>query len=227
MILKRVSTQTICCGPGAKTDCRRQKLMLVPSKKECFQIIYEMEMLDHIVVHSIQVCRVAVLLVDHLKAQNIDLNRDLVQASALLHDITKTRSIKTREDHALTGGQLISDLGYPEVEHIVRQHVLLDKYFASEALIESEIVNYADKRILHDKVVSLQERMNYILEKYAKKHEHRQQVRWFWRKTETLEDRIFSYLPFSPEELGSLLKPEDCTDDLQAYRLVCMQKSRV
>ena len=56
------------------------------------------------------------------------LNRDLIRAAALLHDITKTRSFVTSENHALTGGQFLSDLGYPEVGDLVRQHVRLDEY---------------------------------------------------------------------------------------------------
>ena len=72
------------------------------------------------------------------------------------------------ENHARTGAQFLSDRGYPEVGHIVRQHVVLDEYFASEELTEAEIVNYADKRVLHDQVVSLKERKYYILEKTNK-----------------------------------------------------------
>ena len=59
----------------------------------------EMEMLDHIVVHSMQVCRAATLLTEKLIDQGIDLNFDLIQAAGLLHDITKTRSFQTKENH--------------------------------------------------------------------------------------------------------------------------------
>jgi len=76
--------------------------MNIPSRKECYRLIQEMEMMAHIVAHSLLVCRVALLLTDRLHAHDISLNRDLIRAGALLHDITKTRSIKTGEMHTDT-----------------------------------------------------------------------------------------------------------------------------
>jgi len=81
----------------------------IPTKVQCYQMISKMKMMDHIVVHSLQVCRVATFLTEHLNKQHYRLNFDLIQSAALLHDITKTRSFKTREDHALTGGEYLSE----------------------------------------------------------------------------------------------------------------------
>lgn len=195
--------------------------MRIPSRKQCYRLLYEMQMPDHIVAHSLQVCRVAALLAENLKMSGMTLHRDLIEASALLHDITKTRSFKTNENHALTGNQLLSGLGYPEVGHIVGQHVRLDEYFSSEALNEAELVNYADKRVLHDKVVSLGVRMEYILNRYGKEPEHRQRIRWLWEKTEQLEERLFSWLSFSPDELERILGHPDCAVEFSAYRKAC------
>ena len=140
----------------------------------------EMHMLEHIVAHSLQVCRVGMCLVDFLKAQGIHLDGLLVQAAALLHDITKTRSFKTEENHALTGSQHLIDSGFPEVGDLVRQHVRLDNYSESKSITEAEIINYADKRVLHDRIVSLDERMNYIMERYGRQPAHQQRIRLLW-----------------------------------------------
>ena len=179
--------------------------MLIPSKKRCYQLINEMNMMGHIVAHSHQVCQVAMCLVDYLAKLNGHLNRDLVQAASLLHDITKTRSFKTGENHASTGGQLLVTLGYPEVGHAICQHVRLDAYFSSQNIIEAEIVNYADKRVLHDKVVSLQERMSYTWKRYGKTPKDKERLSWLRDKTEALEQRLFQHLPFSPEDLTQQL----------------------
>jgi len=204
--------------------------MQIPSKRECYRLLCEMETMEHIVAHSLQVCRVATFLVDNLTARNAKLNRDLVQASALLHDITKTRSFKTKESHDSTGAQLLAGLGYHDVGSIVGQHVRLNENFISNSLGEAEIVNYADKRVLHDKVVSLEERMNDILVRYVKTPEQQVRVRLFWKKLKQLEGRIFYYLPFSPGELGSFLEPEGHSADLPAadlldYHRVCNEHS--
>ena len=175
--------------------------MKIPSLNECLNLMRDMEMMDHIVTHSKRVCQVAVCIADHLSHQNRQSNIKLLIAGALLHDITKTRSFKTGEHHSETGASLMESLGYPEVGDIVRQHVRLDTYSVSNSITEVEIVNYADKRVLHDQVVSLKTRKAYIFEKYGRSPENRKRLNWLWRETERLENRIFQYMPFDPLEL--------------------------
>lgn len=165
-------------------------------------MLAEMQMPDHIRAHSELVCRVALLLTDGLLAAGVSLNRPLVDASALLHDITKPRSFKTGENHSRTGGEYLTGLGYPEVGHIVRQHVILDVYFNGDEPNEAEIVNYADKRVLHDRIVPLDNRMDYILARYARTAEHKQWLMDVWEQTSLLEDRLFAYLSFDPLQLN-------------------------
>jgi len=193
--------------------------MQIPTPKECFEYISEMEMMDHIVFHSIQVCRVALLLVDALNQGGIPLSRNLVQAAALLHDITKTRSFKTQENHAATAGEWVTSQGYPEVGAIVRQHVQLDTYSNSNSPTEVEVVNYADKRVLHDKIVPLSERMNYILIRYGQEPAYRRRIRNVWKKTEGLERKIFDRIAFAPQEVDQHVNQhpfshEFCSDSL-------------
>ncbi len=201
--------------------------MQIPTKQQCYQMMCEMEMMDHIVVHSLQVCRVAILLTEHLNKQQNRLNFDLIQSAALLHDITKTRSFKTREDHALTGGKYLTDHGYPEVGDLVRQHVRLDEYPSPVTLGEVEIINYADKRVLHDRVVSLEERLAYILEKYGKIAEHRQRIRQLWEKTQKMEAEIFRTLTFSPDDLTHLINSEDRSAEVREYQQACRSISEI
>ena len=195
--------------------------MQIPTKQQCYQMIGEMKMMDHIVVHSMQVCRVATFLAEHLDAARNGLNHDLIRASALLHDITKTRSFKTEENHALTGGQFLAEQGYPEVGELVRQHVRLDEYRDPVALGEAEIINYADKRVLHDKIVGLDKRLEYILEKYGKAPELQERIHWLWGKTLVMEDEIFNDLAVAPQDLNRLLNSEDRSKDFLAYQKVC------
>jgi uncharacterized protein len=176
----------------------------IPSDAMCRRMISGMGMLENIAAHSLQVCRVSLLLTDHLGLP--ELNRELIRAAALLHDITKTRSFSTQEDHAETGARLIADLGYPEVAGIVGQHVRLDCYFSASATpTEAEIVNYADKRVLHDRIVPLSERMGYILEKYGSAPERKRMILILWEKTEKLEARLFARLAFPPGDISRLL----------------------
>jgi putative nucleotidyltransferase with HDIG domain len=195
--------------------------MKLPTRDECYRLMCEMGMMDHIVVHSVQVCRVATVLAENLAPAGIRLNFDLIRASALLHDITKTRSFKTKENHAETGGQYLTELGYAEVGSLVRQHVRLDDYPQKVSLNEAVILNYADKRVLHEKVVSLDKRADYILEKYTKVPEDRQRVYLLWQKTREIEDEIFGALSFSPDDLNDLINAEDRSRDFEEYQRVC------
>jgi uncharacterized protein len=199
----------------------------VPTKAQCYQIMCEMNMMDHIVVHSMQVCRVATYLTDYLVGRHTHLNAKMIRSAALLHDITKTRSFNTGEDHALTGGQFLADRGYPEVGELVRQHVVLDEYSATKIPAEADILNYADKRVLHDEIVDLDRRLDYILERYAKKAEDRERITLLWEKTKQLENRIFSELPISPKDLIRILNAEDCSVDLNEYQRVCRLNTRM
>lgn len=176
--------------------------------------MHTMEMMDHIVAHSLQVCRVALFLSNSME---VNLNQDLVQAAALLHDITKTRGIQTHENHAQTGKQLLVDLEYPEVGAIVGHHVLLDEYFASKTPTEAEIVNYADKRVVHDKVATLAQRLEYIMERYGTAPERRGYIHALGEKTKALEDHLFHFCPFSPVEMETLLGPDTGSMEFSDY----------
>ena len=177
------------------------KIVRIPGRAQCLSLLDDMDMPEHILAHSDLVRKVALLIADGLGMAGVVLNRPLVNASALLHDITKPRSFTTGENHSRTGGEYLTGLGFPEVGDIVRQHVMLDAYFATEHPNEAEVVNYADKRVLHDKIVSLDERMQYILQRYAKNETHIQILNTVWEQTTLLEKRLYAYLTFTPRQL--------------------------
>jgi len=59
----------------------------IPSRLECDELMARYYMLPNIVKHSIQVMNVSLAITDNLK-NGMPINRDLVIAAALLHDIT-------------------------------------------------------------------------------------------------------------------------------------------
>jgi hypothetical protein len=68
-----------------------------------------------------------------------------------------------RPTYAKVGSELLAEKGFPEVGELVRRHVRLDEYPKPVVLGEVQIINYADRRVLHDQVVSLDKRLDYIL----------------------------------------------------------------
>jgi uncharacterized protein len=183
-------------------------------------------MLPNIVAHSLQVCRIATSLVDHLAAAGIKRDRELVQAAAILHDVTKTRSLKTGENHAKTGAEMIAAMGYPDVAYIIAHHVILDENLISDKPAEVEIVNYADKRVLHDRVVSLRERMDDIIMRYARKPIDEELIARNWQRVKALEDRLFVFVSFSPDDLDSLPVSGSLHAKIEEYHAVCSRFSQ-
>lgn len=171
-----------------------------PTIDQCHRMMAAMEMPAHIVAHSTRVSRVALWLCDALNAVAPCLDRDLVQAASLLHDITKARSFATGEDHAASGEIYLAERGFRQVGRIVAQHVKLEVFDPAGPPTEAEVVNYADKRVLHDRIVSLDHRMAYILERYGAADEvRRRRIMALWHETRRLEAKLFRQLDCGPE----------------------------
>lgn len=187
--------------------------MNIPSKNECFKLIKTMKMMDHIIDHSIMVANVALFLSNELKKIYPAINTRLTISAALLHDITKTRSFETNEIHSETGATILTEMGYPEIGDIIRQHVLLDSYKSQSPISEQEIVNYSDKRILHDNIVSLNKRMEYIQIRYNIGTEFKERFQMMKTNTLALEKKIFNLLNISPDQLADHIKQEIKKED--------------
>ena len=138
----------------------------MPSRAECDELMVQYFMLPKIVEHSMQVMNVSLAIIDNLKS-GVSVNRDLVIAAALLHDITKTRSLATKERHDASGGELLRELGFPRIAGIVEQHVIIQNLNLEGRLEEREIVYYADKRVLHDTIVTIEERVQDLVQRYG------------------------------------------------------------
>ena len=112
----------------------------------------------------------ALAITDNLK-NGVEVNRDLVIAAALLHDITKTRSLKTKERHDLSGGELLREMGFTSIAGIVEHHVVFQNFNPQGRLEEWEIIYYADKRVMHDKIVTIDDRVHDLLQRYGNSEE--------------------------------------------------------
>ena len=160
--------------------------MQIPTEEECFRLMKEHHMKPNIVDHSIQVKNVALAITDNLK-EGVIINRKLVLAAALLHDIAKTRSIERQEPHHdRVGAEILRDMGLHEIGDICESHVYMDDFNEDGPLEEREIVHYADKRVMHDRVVSVEERIEDLVERYG----NTQELKDYIRKNREFVDRL-------------------------------------
>ncbi len=173
----------------------------IPSREECLRLMGEYGMLENIISHSLKVAKVALFLSVELNKKGQKLDLCLVEAASLLHDLSKTECLKTKEDHAWTGCQLLKKMGYERVGEIVARHIWLGKEPDPSCICEEEIVNYADKRVMHDRVVSLKDRFKDLKERYGKQGRAEDYMDHLQDETFGIENKIFLILQTTPNNL--------------------------
>jgi len=187
----------------------RREPKRIPSREECLRLMTESRMLQNIVEHSVEVARVALFLSRALNGKGQTINLELVEAASLLHDLTKTECLVTKEDHAKTGCVLLNAMGYERVAEVVGDHIVLSRTIPPLGVSEEEVVNYADKRVQHDKIVSLDERFRDLMERYGKGNRVSSQWKRLMEATFEVEAKIFSILGADPDDLEHLSRECD------------------
>ncbi|MBW1721767.1 MAG: HDIG domain-containing protein [Deltaproteobacteria bacterium] len=180
---------------------------MIPSREQCYRFMDAYRMRDNIRNHSIMVEKVASLIARGLREEGFDVSLEKVCAGALMHDIAKTRCLETGEDHAALGARICRENGLEEIAAIVGEHVVLRSFDPREGIRGGEIVYYADKRVNHDKIVSLDERLEYLLRRYGRNNGTIQKrIRANIDLARRVEDKLFARLPFAPEDVETLIK---------------------
>jgi len=143
--------------------------MNIPDRKECLRLLKENHVPENILAHSIKVAEVALKYGRMINNRGGNVNLRLLEAGALLHDISKHESLNNpKVDHGRAGAVFLRKLGYPEIADIVELHAM-HTITNRESLNtwEKKLVFYADKRVTHDKIVSFKERMIYLIKTYS------------------------------------------------------------
>jgi putative nucleotidyltransferase with HDIG domain len=102
-----------------------------------------------------------------MKSRGVEVNSDLAESAALLHDIDKALPPDDpyrRLGHGAAGAQWLIDHGHTELADAVREHPVhvignarsYEDWLSANSL-EARLANYADKRS-HEDIVSLDER---------------------------------------------------------------------
>jgi uncharacterized protein len=207
----------------------------LPTHKECLAIIEAHHIPPHIVNHSIVVAKLAVFLAQKLKEQGESIDIRLTESASLLHDIVRICDIKeldysrigrpvTAEDkvkwqqlqekyehipHEDAAYDILKDK-YPALALTIRKHrytALLDEK-EKPVTWEEKLLYYADKRVMHDKIVSLEERLSEGHKRHALFYESQTQRQAIIDKVDPL---IFKMEREIFDPIG--LNPLDITDD--------------
>jgi len=147
--------------------------MKLPTKSQCNALWDKYKMPKNIRAHTRQVTKVADKVARHIASKGVDVHLDLVNRGALLHDIAKIISVESKRkiSHGKRGAEIVEEEGFAkELGRVIGNHVLRE--FDFDIPLEDQIVNYADSRVLHQKVVGLQERMDDLEIRYPQDAEY-------------------------------------------------------
>lgn len=164
----------------------------IPARQQCLELMEAHGMLPNIKAHSLTVCTYALSLAAAANARGCSFDLAAIEAAALLHDITKTRSLATDENHAATGAELLRELGFAPIAGMVEGHISPPKN--GDGLSAEELISYADKRVLHDRVVSLEERFGYLYERYGRDARTVERITRARVRTEQIEAKLRALL---------------------------------
>lgn len=176
--------------------------MLVPSREQCLELLTRHDMPQHIRRHSLMVTEVALFISSRLNRNSCRLDLRIIEASALLHDIGKMPGLETGENHAELGARMLEGIVAAPIARIVEEHIYLEIAQTGGPITESLIVNYSDKRVKHDRVVSIRDRFEDLIERYAKSPPQAMMLRGKLDLYVALENTIFSHLHIAPHDPG-------------------------
>jgi len=138
-------------------ECNENKCC--PSVELCRKIQDYFVISDLIKSHSDKVAEVALDICQKLSDKGIVLDKKVVVAASMLHDIAKCNS-----HHAEVGANWLFDMGYEEVSNIVKEHMELKE--VSDIISEKEVVYLADKLVIEDRISTIEQRFLYKEEVY-------------------------------------------------------------
>ena len=179
--------------------------MKLPTREGCFKLLEKYGTFPHIIEHCKVVNKVAVYLAKKLKEKGIEINVDLVDRASLLHDIAKSKTIRENippeeENHHIDGEEILIKEGYPEVGRVIRMHSL--KEIKNLKTWEEKVMQYADLRVRHTRIVSIKERIEDLYKRYNVPPEKRVDEKLVYN----LEKEIYDVIGESPEKLKEVIK---------------------
>ena len=185
--------------------------MTVGNLKRALDLLHKHNVPEHIINHSMRVNEIAMYLAEKFRQAGIHLNTGVIDLASLLHDIDKHKTFNDSEQHGKESERILLAEGVSEeIATIARKHHLSTILLKGEEALqtwEEKVVYYADKRVVHDKPVSLEERFNYLRQRYGNISEDAlETINKCEPKVTALEKEIFSKINAEPD-LKEMKKP--------------------
>lgn len=132
-----------------------------PSEEQCWRILNRIGTPAHIVKHCRAVTDTAVTIAKALNKHGYFLSLPLIQAAGMLHDV-----LRMKPNHDIEGAKLLLNYGYPEVAELIRDHMRYQHPLPVYEVTEKDIICLADKLRQEDKLVTLEQRLAPVLQRW-------------------------------------------------------------
>lgn len=172
----------------------------VPTLQECHVILSRIHpVADDVRAHSLKVAGVADLIVRALARAGVVLDREMIQAAALLHDLARGQ-----KNHAAVGRRILEQMGFDDTAALVGTHMDLVRE-PGAALDAAGVLYLADKMVRGDRLVPLETRFAAALKRFGGDPEARRQIALRQRQAEVIRAQIEGRIGAS---LSSLLEQD-------------------
>jgi len=165
----------------------------LPTRKQCFGLLKKFGTPSHIIEHSLATAKLAVFLAERLNEKGISVDIQLVDRACLLHDILRVCDLNdySRFEHSAADkakwerlkakykGFCHEDAAallcekYPQLAEVIKKHRYTSIAHQKDKPVtwEEKLVYYADKRVMHDRIVPLKERLEEAHKRHAPPHQ--------------------------------------------------------
>lgn len=200
--------------------------MLVPEAKS---IIMEHHLPDHIVKHCENVYKIAKLIGEKYQAKGESIDLENLLSAALLHDLFRIAdipeegykklwnkaekydqitwdSIRKRykgKNHSEAAYDFLMHKGEEKVASMIKKHyfkAIIDP-INKPSTLEEKILTYADKRVLHDKIVPMSERFEDGNKRHSSKEENMDELNKIYDAYYALEKELLDPIGLKPEDI--------------------------
>lgn len=167
-------------GPKANPKSLRERAVMALYRAGCS---------PNVIKHSLAVAELALEISGAIERNGVELDADLIEAGALLHDIGRSRTHGI--DHAVVGASIVRGMGFPEaIARIVEVHIGagipadeaeglgLPRRDYVPSTLEEKVVAYADKLIDRDHRITPEEFARRLSQALGSRHPA---ISRFWR----------------------------------------------
>ncbi len=177
----------------------------------------------HTPLHVVEHCRKVAYVADKIAAEyekkGIKIDGKGINLACLLHDLARIidfnagesyaeaqkelKELYPKMDHSTAAYRILSDAGEDKIAKMIKKHAF-EGIFIDENkpfTLEEKIVTYADKRVLHDKIVSLKERFEDGKKRYNPDNLNEEKEKKIYEAYFALEKELFDGLSIKPEDI--------------------------